>query len=205
MPRFDGVGLSLIGGFFARALAWLVPMLFLWWLAREWLVVPVAALAGRAMELLFPWVGGIELDGMTATLITTIRTLHPSGGMVLVTPEVAVLKYCYGLPLLVAMLLATGRRRFAWWQPLLGALVILPFQAWGVCFEWLVAIAIHMREATAPVTHFTQAHATLIALGYQLGYLLLPTLVPLLLWGLMQRGFVATVIVEGSMAGRVDS
>lgn len=189
---------SIIGGFFVRALLWLAPALTLWYLAREWVVVPVAWLSETVMRHTFPlWVTGSELEGNVQLLLTSIRVVQ--GGQVdELTPEVRILSYCYGLPLFVALLLA-ARARGLWWKLPLGAVVLLPFQTWGVCFGWLVDIAIHMRDLTLATTRFSDFETNLIGIGYQLGYLLLPVLAPLLLWLHLERRFITLIAVDGAM------
>nr|WP_157979344.1 exosortase H-associated membrane protein [Rhodoferax ferrireducens] len=107
---------SVIGGFFARALLGLVPALALWYWARDYVVLPVAWLADKLMRYFFPgWVSGTELDGINQTLITRLSVPHVSGRLADLTPEVSVLTYCYGLPLLLALFLA-ARAKGMWWK-----------------------------------------------------------------------------------------
>jgi len=81
---------------------------------------------------------------------------------------------------------------------------LLPFQAWGVCFGWLKQVAVQFGPQTRATTYFGAWATNLIGLGYQIGFLLLPTLVPMLMWLYLERRFVITVAVVGSMAGSVD-
>lgn len=192
---------SVIGGFFARALLYLVPTLALWYWARHYVVMPVAWLAEAFMRYFFPgWVSGSELEGITQTLITRLAVPQAAGRLSDLTPEVSVLTFCYGLPLLLALLLA-ARAKGLWWKMPVCAIGLLPFQAWGVCFSWLVQVAVTSGPYTRTTTYFTEWDANLIGLGYQLGFLLWPTLVPMLMWLYLERRFVVTVAVEGSMEG----
>jgi hypothetical protein len=194
---------SVVAGFFVRTLLWLVPALALWYWARNFVVMPVAWLAGGIMRYLFPhWVSGTELDGITQTLITRLGVPQAGGQLADLTPEVGVLTYCYGLPLLLALFLA-ARAKGLWWKMPVCALGLLPFQAWGVCFAWLIPVAVHSGQFTRSVTYFNEWEVNLIGLGYQLGFLLLPTLIPLLMWLYLERSFVITVAVEGAMEGSV--
>jgi hypothetical protein len=76
---------------------------------------------------------------------------------------------------------------------------LLPFQAWGVCFAWLVQVGVQHGPQTRSTTYFGELAMNLIGLGYQIGFLLLPTLVPMLMWLYLERRFVITVAVEGAM------
>jgi len=62
-------------GFFATALLWLLVALAVWYALRHWLVLPPAWLAGKAMAAAFPgWVTGVQLDGNTQVLLTTLHS-----------------------------------------------------------------------------------------------------------------------------------
>jgi hypothetical protein len=113
------------------------------------------------------------------------------------SPEVGFMKYGYGLPLLIALLIASGAKRiFA--KACAGALVLLPFQVWGVCLDWLKQVGIETEAAS-----FSPMARELIAFGYQFGYLVLPALVPVLLWVAMDRQFLTTFILEAALDGEV--
>lgn len=201
--RFNNSGVIAI--FFVRALLSLLPLLALWYWARDWVVKPVAWLAEQAMLFFFSrWVLGSELHGVNQVLLTVLTVPHASGRTADLTPEVVVLTYCYGLPLLVALFFA-ARAKGLWWKLPLGAITLLPFQAWGVCFSWLLQVGLQTGEYTRSKTYFTAWDQNLIALGYQFGFLLMPTLVPLLLWLFFERRFVITVAVEGTMQGAVQT
>jgi hypothetical protein len=194
---------GVIAIFFLRALLCLFPALALWYWARDWVVRPVAWLAEQAMVYFFSrWASGSELQGVNQTLLTVLTVPHSSGRTADLAPEAVVLTYCYGLPLLVALFVA-ARAKGLWWKLPLCAVALLPFQAWGVCFSWLLQVGVQAGEYTRATTYFTPWDQNLIALGYQFGFLLMPTLVPLLLWLFFERRFVITVAVEGAMQGSV--
>lgn len=195
---------SVIGGFFLRTFLWLIPALALWYWARDYVVIPAAWLAEALMRFFFPgWVTGAELDGIHATLITRLAVPHASGRTADLTPEVSVLTYCYGLPLLLALFLGVRAKGLLWKLPV-SAVAMLPFQAWGVCFAWLMPIVLDAGRYTRSTTYFNSFEVNLIGLGYQLGFLLLPTVIPMLLWLYLERSFVVTVAVEGAMEGFVQ-
>lgn len=192
---------SVIGGFFLRTFLWLVPALAIWYWARNFVVMPVAWLAEASMRFFFPgWVSGTELHDIYLTLITRLAIPHASGRLADLTPEISVLTYCYGLPLLLALFLGVRAKGLSWKLPLC-AVGLLPFQAWGVCFAWLIPIAVEAGQYTRSTTYFNSWEVNLIGLGYQLGFLVLPTLIPVLLWLYFERSFVTTVAQEGAMEG----
>ena len=167
-------------------------------------MIPAAWLAEAFMRFFFSgWVTGAELNDIHATLITRLAVPHASGRMADLTPEVSVLTYCYGLPLLLALFLGV-RAKGLWWKLPVSVVVLLPFQAWGVCFAWLVQIAVDAGRYTRSTTYFNSLEVNLIGLGYQVGFLLLPTVIPMLMWLYLERTFVVTVAVEGAMEGSIQ-
>lgn len=193
--------MGVIAGWVLRTLAWLAPALALWYWLREALVAPVAWLAERAMMGIFPgWVYGVGLEGTTATLRTILKVPTATGGFVELAPAVAVLPYCYGLPLLAALLAATGWRGL-WWKLPLGTSLLWPLQAFGLCFNWLVSVSIYSGDAVRAATGFSATHANLFALGFQFGYLIFPSTAPFLLWLWLERDSAARLIGRGGPVG----
>jgi hypothetical protein len=110
-------------------------------------------------------------------------------------PEVDYLTYGYSLPLLMALFLASWPHGMAG-KMLLGALALLPFQAFSVIFAWLKQVAIQAGPALAAQVDFGDTGRNLIGLGYQFGSLVLPTLVPVVIWLLLDRKLISTLLVE---------
>ena len=188
-------------GFFAAALLWLLVALAVWYPLRHWMVLPSAWLAGEVMSAAFPrWVSGVQLDGTTQVLLTRLRIWSPDNRLGELAPDVNGLVYAYGAPLLAALLLA-ARTRGWWWKLPAGLLALVPFQAWGICFTWLLQVAVVAGEQTRDQTRFGPWVTNLIAAGYQFGFLILPTLVPVLLWLAFDRRVLASAMIEGALAG----
>ena len=196
MPRPAGT----LKGFFASALFWLLVALAVWYPLRHWIVLAPAWLAGQAMTAAFPrWVTGVQLEGNTQVLLTTLRVWSADNRPGELVPEVNGLVYAYGAPLLAALLLASRPRRW-WWKLPAGLLALVPFQAWGIGFTWLLQVAVVAGEQTRSQTRFGPWEANLIAGGYQFGFLILPTLVPVLLWLAFDRRVLAGAMIEGALA-----
>lgn len=192
--------LSLVGLFLLKAIAWFVVCLFIWYQLGSLLTVPVSLLAKAVVASVFPyWAEGVEQAGTTLMLLTGLEVAGvagvPEGQIAVLSPEVGFLKYGYGLPLLTALLFASNARGL-FTKAVLGALALLPFQVWGVCFDWLKQAGID--TGAAPFSPFARE---LIALGYQFGYLVMPALVPVVLWVAMNRRFLTTFILEAALEG----
>lgn len=103
-------------------------------------------------------------------------------------PVVNTMKYGYGLALIWGLVMATpltARRRLA--QMLAGWLAISLVQAFGaVTGAWVLALQFLGRDALEAAG----LGAEPVALAYQLGYLILPAVVPVVLWTLMNRRLV---------------
>lgn len=196
--------LSLVGLFLLKAVAWFLVCLFAWYQLGGLLAVPVRLLTEAVVAGVFPaWAEGVEQAGSALTLLTGLEVTGvagvPEGQIAVLSPEVDVLKYGYGLPLLIALLLASNARPF-FPKAALGAAMLVPFQAWGVCFDWLKQAAI--ETGAAPFSPFARE---LIALGYQFGYLAMPALAPVILWVAMNRRFLTTFILEAALDGEAAS
>ena len=187
-------------GFFAAALLWLAVALAVWYPLRHTMVRPAGWLAGQVMTAAFPrWATGVLLEGNRQVLVTRLTVWSPDYRIGELAPEANGLSYAYGAPLLAALLLAARTRRW-WWKLPAGLLALVPFQAWGICFSWLLQVAVVAADQTRAQTQFGPWHTNLIAAGFQLGFLILPTLAPVLLWLAFDRSVMAGAMIEGALA-----
>jgi hypothetical protein len=105
----------------------------------------------------------------------------PAGQVAQVVIEANPSLYTYGLCLFTALMLASNGRHGLYKVPL-GFLILLPIQAWGISLDLLKQVAITASPEIVIQTGFTAWQRELIALGYQFGNLILPTLGPVLIW-----------------------
>jgi hypothetical protein len=96
----------------------------------------------------------------------------------LLTPEINPLLYTFGLALFLALMLAD---RVRWWKIPLGVVVLLPFQAWGIAFE-VLAQCMQLGPDVSAQTGLSGWRQVAVGVGYQLGALIFPSLVPVVLW-----------------------
>jgi len=200
---------TLIGRFLLLSIVCLIVLLPLWYWAAPWFAAPPIWLAGTVMKALFPaWVEHWSQQGVNATLITLVqvRVGVAGGGDAFgeLIPEVSYSTYGYGLALLWAMLIAA--RLVAptprWWlKGLAGSVVLIPVQAWGICFQWLRDVALLSGPSGAAYLQYSDWANNAIAYGYQLGVLMLPPVTPILLWLLLNKRFVAALWLEAALAG----
>lgn len=153
------------------------------------------------MRWAFPhWVRGSELAGDVQTLLTSLTVVAPDGRIGDVAFDAGLLKYAWGAPLLAALLLST-RPRGVWWKLPLGIALLIPFQAFGVCTEWLVQVAVRLGPQVSQQAGFGAFEANLIGAAYQLGFLILPSLMPVLIWLTLDRKLIAAVLLDGALSG----
>jgi len=198
---------TLIGRLLLLSIVCLIVLLPLWYWAAAWFAAPPIWLAGAAMKAFFPWVHGWSQHGVTAALETLVqvRMAGPQGDVLgELVPEVNYPIYGYGLVLLWAMLIAarlTTRTPYWWLKGLIGSALLIPVQAWGICFQWLRDVALLSGPSGAAYLGYSAWANNAIAYGYQLGFLMLPPVVPILLWLLFNKRFVAALWLEAALAG----
>jgi len=89
----------------------------------------------------------------------------------------------YGLPLLFGLVMASGVSLLRKTGILLGGYVaVMLIQVWGVVWQALKMLAFNFGEDAHQVVINAGVSEELIALCYQLGVLILPPLVPIILW-----------------------
>jgi hypothetical protein len=174
--------------FVAAALAWLPVTFAAWYLLAPVLLWPVRLLVQLVARVGFgDLVRTIEAGGSALTFITTLKPGEGVGAGV-VSVDVNMLVYAFGMPFFAALTLAAREAR--WWRTLaIGYGVIVPFVAWGVLADFLKGIAIAAPPAIASQTGFLSWQRELIAFAYQFGSLILPAVVPAVLWVLLHRAF----------------
>jgi hypothetical protein len=178
-------------------LAWLPVCFALWYFTAPLLTLPIHWLALAVAKLGFSdMIVDVEKTGNVFSFVTNLRpataTTFGSGKTAAVVVESKALIYTYGLPLFAALTLAaTGLRDGARLAKVLaiGYLVLLPFQTWGVFADALKQLAITMGPAIASQTGFSAFQREVIAFAYQFGTLILPTVIPAVVWVLTHRPF----------------
>ena len=174
--------------FILAAVAWLPVTFGAWYLLGPLLLWPVRLLVQLICRVgLGDLVRDIEVGGSSLAFLTS---LQPGEGMGagFVSVDVNMLVYAFGMPLFAALTIAA--REGKWWRTLaIGYAVMVPFVAWGVLADFLKGIALVAPAAVASQTGFSALQRELIAFAYQFGSLILPAVVPAVLWVLLHRTF----------------
>jgi len=174
--------------FILAAVAWLPVTFGAWYLLGPVLLWPVRLLVQLVCRVGFgDLVRGIEVGGASIAFLTSLKPGEGMGAGV-VSVDVNMLVYAFGMPLFAALTIAA--REAKWWRTLaLGYAVMVPFVAWGVLADFLKGIALVAPAAVASQTGFSGLQREMIAFAYQFGSLILPAVVPAVLWVLLHRAF----------------
>lgn len=185
--------------FFASAVGWFLVGTLLWMQVSVWTSYPVAGLANVVLEKSASyWVRSVQVLPGRIEVETRIQVAmagsRPNQGVAELVAEGDPAHYGYGLPLFLALLLA-ARSRQLWKKALLGYLLLLLPQTFSLVMNILKQIMVAGGRPGALAIDQWQMEA--IALGYQTGSLLVPTLAPVALWLWLERDFFNTVVVNG--------
>jgi len=174
--------------FVVVVLAWLPVAFGVWYVLAPIILWPAQLLATAIARVGFgDLVSSVEAHGATLSFVTTLKPGQAAAGGIL-SVDVNMLLYSFGLPLFVALTLAVRERR--WWRALLiGYVAMLPFIAWGVVADFLKNIAITSSPLVTSQAGFSAVERAMITFAYQFGSLILPAVVPAVAWVLTHRAF----------------
>jgi hypothetical protein len=177
-----------LSSFVLAVVAWLPAAFVVWYLAAPVLLWPAVLLAeGAAKGAFGDLVRAVEQSGSTLTYTTSLRA---GAGMenAVVSVDVNLLLYAFGMPLLAALIVASRDAR--WKRQLaVGYAVLLPVVAFGATADFLKNVAITSGPAIAAQAGFSAPAREAIAFAFQMGSLILPAIVPAVAWVLMNRAF----------------
>lgn len=185
---------SQVRDLFILSALWLPMGFFLWFYLSSILVAPVMLLS----DALFQWVAPELVRGMVQQGYQIIAHIPVIAGPVgdgadgvLTNPLI----YGYGVPLIFGLVMATPplswKQRVV--QILVGYGILVLVQSWGVFWEIMKNLSFSLGPGAAVAVEDLGFSKTVIALCYQLGYLILPAVVPIVLWILFNRPFLEKV------------
>ena len=174
--------------FVVVVLAWLPVAFGVWYVLAPIILWPAQLLVTAIARIGFgDLVSNVEAHGATLSFVTTLKPGQAAAGGIL-SVDVNMLLYSFGLPLFVALTLAVRER--GWWRALLiGYAAMLPFIAWGVVADFLKNIAITSSPLVTSQAGFSALERDMIAFAYQFGSLILPAVVHAVAWVLTHRAF----------------
>lgn len=163
-------------GLFGRALLLLPVFLGAWALAAGVLAQVAGHAAVFVLDAGAHSVNSLVVNGRSLVFEFAVE----SGGRgALAEVEVNSALYTFGITLFLALSFAVPESRRAW-RIAAGSAVLLLLPAWGVAFDALRQLA--FTAQLQPLLGWGDATRSAVALGFQVGSLLLPTLAPVVLW-----------------------
>lgn len=183
--------------FLLNSVLWLPLSFFFWFQFASLFVAPVHLLS----EWAFASILGEQFRDISQSefiLLVEIYFQAPDGTRLSINPMI----YGYGLPVLAGLVISTPnsiRRRAL--QILLGYTAIVLVQSWGVVAEVLKNLTFGLGPEGRVVMEQVGLSPTIVALAYQSGYLILPAVVPIAIWILMNRHFFEGIISSANQAG----
>jgi len=162
--------------FLVGVVFWLPLAFLIWYSWSGLLLLPGIKLAGASLTWAFPK----TFDGLSfaAGAWSNGVLIHDGARVGVASVALNPLLYSYGLPLLVALVMASPlswRRQFV--QIILGAALCNLVLTWGLVFDSLKTVLFQLGQLPGTVA-MPEISAELVALGYQLGSLILPGIVP---------------------------
>lgn len=194
MNMFKGKVLS---KFVLRLIIWLPLSFAVWYLLAGYLIVPVGWFASLWLDIFASGrVESITASGRVLHLETNIQAVAPDGRRGYLLLEINPLIYCWNLPLLTAMTLAAGFGNLLAVRLMVAYVGLLPFQAWGVSFDFLKLTVFQYGPQIAKQMGYGALGREIIALGYQFGFLMLPVISGSAIWIIMHRWFIRKIVVN---------
>jgi hypothetical protein len=188
-PSVGGGGdRSPLARFILTVLVWLPVTFAAWYLVSPALMWAVKVLCAIAVAPLGDLVNAVEQVGSTLHFVTSLKPGQAAAARGVVTVSVDGLLYSFGMPMFAALTLAA--RQPARWRILaLGIAALLPFVVFGVVADFLKNVAITSGPLVASQAGFSALQREMIAFAYQFGTLILPTVVPAVVWVVTHRAF----------------
>lgn len=169
------------------AFLWMIFGFMIWYYLSAFHGIPVRVLASKILSYLL----GSDFMNIIPNpdrhylfqVQTTIPFQFPDGSREALGFIINPLIFGYGLPLLFGLVMASGVSLLRKLMILLGGYVaVMLIQVWGVVWQSLKMMAFNFGEDATRVIAEAGVSNELIALCYQLGVLIFPPLVPIIIW-----------------------
>lgn len=182
--------------FILSAFAWTLVMLILWYWLAAWIAPPMSIVAGYLMHLVFPdWVNGSGWNNAILVLFTDLPMTTVGAIQTQRFEAYANISMLgMGLPFYIALLLASKAKSLIP-KILLGTLILIPFMLWSISFTWLVQVLSERGAYAVQELNLSVLQLSLIGLGAQMGKLIFPVMIPVLIWLGFERRYVEDLFV----------
>ena len=187
--------------FIIKVILWLPPCYFAWYTFANYTTTIASYLSEQILTFFYPnLILGVEQTGHNLEIIVkaTLPADEIPKGMV---PELPIpvnpLKYNFGLPLCVALTLASPDTLLKHLRNgVFCFLLLLPIQIWGICFDFFKSIFIQTPSHLIGNMILQQWQLEVIGICYQTGVLVLPAVAPIIIWIVLYKNFVVHFVPE---------
>lgn len=168
--------------FLGKVLLWMPVTFALWYFVVPGIAVVTAFVVDAFLPLLVDDViKSVEAKGREVYVITPFS----NQGF-----PVRLMNYAYSFPFLLAMVLASPDSIVGKIKKYLMSLIPLFLVAiWGISFGAIAILAFYSGQEMAEKLNTTPTIRLIIALGFQLGKLMIPPLAPVILWLYLYRDY----------------
>ncbi|MTW23092.1 hypothetical protein GJ668_18795 [Allochromatium palmeri] len=174
---------------------WLPLCFGAWYFATILIAVALAAMLDVSTTWILPdVVAGVVPQGNDLLVLLRVEALDSASQAVAPTSVMAhpidAVKYGYGIPLYTALLLAAPggeSEKMAHW--LIGLAILLLVQWFGLSAEIIKDLVFSLESARERLGA-SELSREMLALVYQLGYLVLPSVTPVLIWSVQFRRYI---------------
>ncbi len=185
--------------FICKVFFWLPICYWGWYSLAEFTTLLVVNITEPCLLFFFPkLIASIDQVGYLVEVVANVTVAAqnvPSGSVAELPIPVNPLIYSYGLPLALALILASPFNFVSTLRNILiSLLVFLLIQVWGISFEATKVLFLQTPVELIGNTHLSSWQVDIIALGYQLGVLILPAVTPVVIWALSYREFIVRLI-----------
>lgn len=179
------------------AALWLPSCFALWALLSSPLVASVVVAMDALLTNLLPYaVSNVERTGVVFEVVTKLQTGQSEDGRIGVlvitgTPLI----YAWCMALFAGLVMATPLTRNQRLKQLaVGLPVLFLVVLWGASFEVLQQLSFQAGPLGAAAIERAGLAPDLVALGYQFGYLILPPVIPIVLWVGQNQAFLRYLV-----------
>ena len=183
---------------FLLSALWMPLGFFFWFKVSTLLVLPVARLTAWLLE---KNIGEMFYDLVQNSYLLEIATNIPlnervQGRLAALSFDVNPMIYGYGIPVMFGLIMATpGSWKKRALDILGGYVVLVLVQTWGVFWEIQKSLVFTFSGTAAGAATASDLPPTLIALCYQMGYLIFPAVIPIAWWILRNRVFLEQHVI----------
>jgi len=186
--------------FFILKLSLLLPFCYFgWYYIADSLTLLTGYLTETLINTLFTeLISTIEINHTQLDIIVNVtlpKAQVPTGMLPEIVISINPLIYSYGLPVSIALILASPFQAWKTFASLiLMPFLLLPIQLWGVCFELMKTLFLqYPKEFTSHIMLYPWQN-DMIAVAYQLGALVLPSVAPIIFWIILYKEFVTQFV-----------